>query len=59
MIRYEDIDSDVKQENQHALYVPRKGEEVIMKARIFIVERVIHNTSNNLVRVLLKERSKL
>lgn len=56
MIRYEDEDSDIREENQSATFVPRIGENVIMQSRMNVVVRVIHTTQNNLVRVILKER---
>ncbi|WAW11843.1 hypothetical protein nACB2_071 [Acinetobacter phage nACB2] len=56
MIRYEDEDSDIREENQSAAFVPRIGENVIMRSRMYVVIRVIHTTQNNLVRVILKER---
>lgn len=56
MIRYEDEDSDIREENQSATFVPRIGENVIMRSRMYVVIRVIHTTQNNLVRVILKER---
>lgn len=56
MIRYEDEDSDIREENQSAAFVPRIGENVIMQSRMYVVVRVIHTTQNNLVRVILKER---
>lgn len=56
MIRYEDEDSDIREENQSATFVPRIGENVIMQSRMYVVVRVIHTTQNNLVRVILKER---
>lgn len=56
MIRYEDEDTNISQENQSAMFVPRIGENVIMQSRLYVVIRVIHTTQNNLVRVILKER---